>query len=96
MVGDLRKAGIASGDFKNLPQDLLASLFIAPIMFLLKAELKGRKWTDAELDAAAKGAQRLIADEEGAIFDIVCHLDATLNSLRSAILAVSRYIEQAS
>lgn len=53
MVGDLRKAGIASGDFKNLPPDLLGSLFMAPITYLLKAEIKGRKWTDAELDAAA-------------------------------------------
>jgi AcrR family transcriptional regulator len=54
MVNDLRKAGIASGDFKNLPPDLLGSLFMAPISYLLKAELKGRKWTDAELDAAAE------------------------------------------
>lgn len=53
MVGDLRKAGIASGDFKNLPPDLLGSLFMAPVAYLLKAEIKGRKWTDAELDAAA-------------------------------------------
>ena len=53
MVTDLRKAGIASGDFKNLPPDLLGSLFMAPISYLLKAEMKGRKWTDAELDAAA-------------------------------------------
>ena len=53
MVGDLRKAGIASGDFKNLPPDLLGSLFMAPITYLLKAEIKGRKWTDAELEAAA-------------------------------------------
>jgi AcrR family transcriptional regulator len=54
MVGDLRKAGIASGDFKNLPPDLLGSLFMAPITYLLKAELRGRKWTDAELEAAAE------------------------------------------
>ncbi len=53
MVADLRKAGIASGDFKNLPPDLLGGLFMAPIAYLLKAEIKGRKWTDAELDAAA-------------------------------------------
>lgn len=53
MVSDLRKAGLASGDFKNLPTDLLANLFLAPINYLLKAEIKGRKWTDAELDAAA-------------------------------------------
>jgi TetR/AcrR family transcriptional regulator, repressor of fatR-cypB operon len=53
MVTDLRRAGIATGDFKNLPVDLLANLFLAPISYLLKSEIKGRKWTDAELDAAA-------------------------------------------
>jgi TetR/AcrR family transcriptional regulator, repressor of fatR-cypB operon len=53
LVVDLRRAGIASGDFKNLPADLLANLFLAPISYLLKSEIKGRKWTDAELDAAA-------------------------------------------
>ncbi|HEV7694487.1 MAG TPA: TetR/AcrR family transcriptional regulator [Hyphomonadaceae bacterium] len=53
MVSDLRKAGLASGDFKNLPTDLLGNLFLAPINYLLKAEIKGRKWTEAELDAAA-------------------------------------------
>lgn len=53
MVSDLRRAGIATGDFKNLPLDLLANLFLAPISYLLKSEIKGRKWTDAELDAAA-------------------------------------------
>jgi AcrR family transcriptional regulator len=53
VVNDLRKAGIASGDFKNLPPDLLGSLFMAPVAYLLKAEIKGRKWTDAELEAAA-------------------------------------------
>jgi AcrR family transcriptional regulator len=53
IVVDLRRAGIASGDFKNLPADLLGNLFLAPISYLLKTEIKGRKWTDAELDAAA-------------------------------------------
>jgi AcrR family transcriptional regulator len=53
MVSDLRKAGVASGDFKNLPTDLLGNLFLAPINYLLKAEIKGRRWSDAELDAAA-------------------------------------------
>ncbi len=53
MVSDLRRAGIASGDFKNLPTDLLGNLFLAPLTYLLKSEIKGRKWTDAELDAAA-------------------------------------------
>jgi AcrR family transcriptional regulator len=53
IVVDLRRAGVASGDFKNLPADLLGNLFLAPISYLLKAEIKGRKWTDAELDAAS-------------------------------------------
>ncbi len=53
LVVDLRRAGIASGDFKNLPADLLANLFLAPISYLLKSEIKGRKWTDTELEAAA-------------------------------------------
>ena len=53
IVVDLRRAGIASGDFKNLPADLLGNLFLAPISYLLKTEIKGRKWSDAELDAAA-------------------------------------------
>ena len=53
MVADLRRTGIASGDFKNLPVDLLGNLFLAPISYLLKSEIKGRKWTEAELDAAA-------------------------------------------
>lgn len=53
LVSDLRRTGIASGDFKNLPVDLLGNLFLAPINYLLKSEIKGRKWTDAELEAAA-------------------------------------------
>jgi len=53
MIVDLRKAGIASGDFKSLPADLLGNLFLAPITYLMKAEVRGRKWTDAELEAAA-------------------------------------------
>lgn len=54
IVADLRRAGVASGDFKSLPADLLGNLFFAPITYLLKTEIKGRKWTDAELDAAAE------------------------------------------
>ena len=64
MVSDLRKAGIASGDFKNLPPDLLWSLFMAPITYLLKAELKGRDckglgqggdWISAMADPSLRG-----------------------------------------
>jgi AcrR family transcriptional regulator len=54
MVADLRRDGVASGDFKKLPVDLLVNLFLAPITYLLKSEIKGRRWTDKELDAAAE------------------------------------------
>jgi AcrR family transcriptional regulator len=56
LIADLRHAGIASGDFRNLPVDLLANIFLASISYLLKSEIKGRKWTDAELDHAASAA----------------------------------------
>jgi AcrR family transcriptional regulator len=54
MLADLRRAGIASGHFRQLPVDLLANLFLAPISYLMKFELKGRRWTDDELDAAVR------------------------------------------
>ena len=54
MAADLHQAGIASGDFKPLPTDLLTNLFLAPISYLLKVEIKGRRWTEPELDAAAE------------------------------------------
>ncbi len=53
LVADLRRAGIAAGEFRNLSPDLLGALFLAPINYLLKGEIKGRRWTEAELDAAA-------------------------------------------
>jgi AcrR family transcriptional regulator len=53
-VGRLREAGVAKGVFKDLPGDLLANLFFAPVSYMLKNELKGRRWTDEELDAAAE------------------------------------------
>lgn len=53
-VGRLRKAGIEKGQFKDLPGDLLGNLFFAPVGYLLKTELKGRRWTEDELDAAAE------------------------------------------
>jgi len=56
LIADLRRAGIASGDFRNLPVDLLANIFLASISYLLKSEIKGRKWTDTELDHAANAA----------------------------------------
>ena len=53
-VGRLRQAGIDAGVFKDLPSDLMGALFFAPVGYLLKIELKGRRWTDPELDAAAE------------------------------------------
>ena len=53
-VARLRAAGIERGLFKKLPGDLLANLFFAPVGYMLKSELKGRCWTEAELDAAAE------------------------------------------
>lgn len=53
-VRRLRAAGIERGLFKDLPGDLLANLFFAPVGYMLKTELKGRRWTEAELDAAAE------------------------------------------
>lgn len=53
-VGRLLKAGIAKGVFKDLPLDLLGNLFFAPVGYMLKSELNGRRWSDAELDAAAE------------------------------------------
>lgn len=53
-AGRLRKAGIDAGLFKDLPAELMGALFFSPVGYLLKAELKGRRWTGAELDAAAE------------------------------------------
>jgi AcrR family transcriptional regulator len=52
-VGRLRQAGVSKGVFKDLPGDLMANLFFAPVGYMLKSELNGRRWTDAEavLDA---------------------------------------------
>ncbi len=54
MIADLRRDGITSGDFKKLPVDLLATLFLAPMTSLLKAERQGRRWTESEMNAAAE------------------------------------------
>jgi AcrR family transcriptional regulator len=54
MVAQLYKDGVASGDFKPSSADLLTSLFLAPISYLLKQEIKGRRWTEEELDAASE------------------------------------------
>lgn len=49
----LRDAGVASGVFKDLPIDILSNLFFGPVGYMVKSEIKGRRWTDAELDMAA-------------------------------------------
>lgn len=53
-VGRLLAAGVQAGVFKTLPGDLLANLFFAPVSYMLKAEIAGRRWTDEELDATAE------------------------------------------
>ncbi len=53
-VGRLHAAGVAAGVFKDLPGDLLGNLFFAPVGYMLKSELNGRRWTEAELDATAE------------------------------------------
>jgi len=53
-LGRLLAQGVAAGLFKALPADLMRSLFWAPIGYLMKGELRGRRWSDAELDAAAE------------------------------------------
>jgi len=54
IFADIYKAGRKSGVFKDLPVDLLAGLFQAPIGHMLKLEIAGRRWRDEELDAAAQ------------------------------------------
>lgn len=49
----LHEQGMAAGLFKDLPLDLMRNLFLGPLGYMLKGEMKGRTWTDAELDAAA-------------------------------------------
>lgn len=53
VVARLRKAGVKAGVFKDLPADLMGNLLLAPVSYLLKSEIAGRRWTKAELDAAA-------------------------------------------
>ena len=49
----LRDVGVAAGVFKNLPTDILINLFFGPVGHMVKSEINGRAWTDAELDMAA-------------------------------------------
>lgn len=49
----LRDAGVAAGVFKILPTDILSNLFFGPVGYMVKSEIKGRAWSDAELDMAA-------------------------------------------
>ena len=47
-------AGVERGVFKSLPGDLMSNLFFAPVGYMLKSELRGRRWSEAELDATAE------------------------------------------
>jgi AcrR family transcriptional regulator len=53
MFSELRAEGVASGEFKELPAELLIALCVAPIYFLLRTEINLRPWTQRELEAAA-------------------------------------------
>jgi AcrR family transcriptional regulator len=53
MFSELLAEGVAAGQFKNLPVELLIALCVAPIYFLLRTEINHRRWTDGELRAAA-------------------------------------------
>jgi AcrR family transcriptional regulator len=53
MFSELLAEGVARGEFKHLPVEMLIALCVAPIYFLLRTEIDLRPWTDAELDAAA-------------------------------------------
>lgn len=51
----LRGDGIAAGVVKDLPVELLIALFYAPISQMLYTEMNGgHRWTDDELEAAAR------------------------------------------
>ncbi|HEX2559609.1 TetR/AcrR family transcriptional regulator [Phenylobacterium sp.] len=53
-LGQIARAGVAAGVFKDLPGDLISNFFFAPVGYMLKAELAGRTWSDADLEAAAQ------------------------------------------
>jgi len=57
VLSRLRADGIAAGVVKDLQLDLLIALFYAPISQMLYTELNGgHRWSDQELEAAAKAA----------------------------------------
>ena len=69
-LADLLHDGLASGDFKVLPPDLLTNLFLAPISYLLKVEIIGRRWTDDEVALIeAVSEQMSLAIENARLFD---------------------------
>lgn len=47
----LRDDGVAAGVFKSIAADLLISLFYAPIVTLLRAEIAGRQWDEEEINS---------------------------------------------
>ena len=48
----LRDDGVTTGTFKTIAADLLISLFYAPIVTLLRAEIAGRQWDEEEISSA--------------------------------------------
>lgn len=54
IVGGVWRDGVEQGLFKDLPSDLMGNLFFAPVGYMLKTEVSGRRWSEADLDAAAE------------------------------------------
>lgn len=52
----LHAEGLARGLFKDMPVEMLITLFLSSCTGLLKDELEGRRWSEAELAAAAEAA----------------------------------------
>jgi AcrR family transcriptional regulator len=52
----LRDDGVATGVFKSIAADLLISLFYAPIVTLLRAEIAGRQWDEEEVSSACEAS----------------------------------------
>ncbi len=52
----LRDDGVMAGVFKSIAADLLISLFYAPIVTLLRAEIAGRQWDEEEISSACEAS----------------------------------------
>ena len=53
-LGRLHADGLKAGIFKDRPLDLMSNLFLGPLGYMLRAEMKGRAWSAADLEAAAE------------------------------------------